>query len=270
EDLDDKIDVVFFPRTWKECRDMVQVDQVMLLWGKVQAKDDGVNIIADRVQTTVPDDKPAEDDKHSPVGNGHINGYGNGKGNGNGRSTPAPSPAYKSQPIRTEVVKETGSFMPPPPPNFDEEAEALPVNSGQLAVNSGQLTVNSEQPTATSQQPTANSQQLTANSQRVTETPKPAPSSQPTARPVFGSTPHGFAANTVKTIVVEIKPVGNWKEACRKVLEETSRYEGEDKLRLEMLTHGWSMDFPNLNTKICQDLLVNLRRLPGVAKVKAQ
>ncbi|MFO7680160.1 MAG: DNA polymerase III subunit alpha [Chloroflexota bacterium] len=118
EDLDGKIDVVFFPRTWKECRDMVQVDQVMLLWGKVQAKEDGVNIIADRVQITVENGTPAEDDKRSPVGNGHINGYGNGKGNGNGRSTPAPSPAYKSQPIRTEVVKETGSFMPPPAAQF--------------------------------------------------------------------------------------------------------------------------------------------------------
>ena len=69
-------------------------------------------------------------------------------------------------------------------------------------------------------------------------------------------------------MVVEIKPVGNWKEACRQVIQEASKYQGEDKLRLQMVSHGWTMDFPNNNTKICQDLLVNLRRLPGVASVK--
>ena len=69
-------------------------------------------------------------------------------------------------------------------------------------------------------------------------------------------------------MVVEIKPVGNWKEACRLVIQEASKYQGEDKLRLQMVSHGWAMDFPNNHTKICQDLLINLRRLPGVASVK--
>jgi hypothetical protein len=146
------------------------------------------------------------------------------------------------------------------------------VNSEQLTVANPQSPVSSLQsPVSNPQPPVSSLQSPVSNPQPPVSSPQsPAPSPQPPARPVFGSTPHGFAVSTVKTIVVEIKPVGNWKEACRKVIEETSRYEGEDKLRLEMLTHGWSMDFPNLNTKICQDLLVNLRRLPGVAKVKAQ
>jgi hypothetical protein len=71
-------------------------------------------------------------------------------------------------------------------------------------------------------------------------------------------------------MVVEIKPVGNWKETCREVIQMARQYEGEDRLRLEMITHNWSMEFPNHHTKICQDLLVNLRRLPGVANVKSR
>jgi hypothetical protein len=117
--------------------------------------------------------------------------------------------------------------------------------------------------------------QLTGDSGQSTgddAPPRPVPAApEPAKQPLtFGSAPNGFAVNSVKTIVVAIKPVGNWKEACREVIQMARDYEGEDHLRLEMLSHGWSMDFPNHPTKICQELMVNLRRLPGVAAVKAQ
>ena len=53
EDLDGQVDLLFFPRTWKQFREIVAVDQVMLVTGKVQHKEDGVTIIVDRVQTTL-------------------------------------------------------------------------------------------------------------------------------------------------------------------------------------------------------------------------
>ncbi|MCZ7672273.1 MAG: OB-fold nucleic acid binding domain-containing protein [Chloroflexi bacterium] len=101
EDLDSKIDVVFFPRIWKECRQMVQVDQVMLLTGKVQDKNDNVNIIVDRVQTKVENGGPAEEAHMTRPGNGRTHG------NGNGRSAPNPPPSYTPQPAKQAVVKET-------------------------------------------------------------------------------------------------------------------------------------------------------------------
>ncbi|MBE2222153.1 MAG: DNA polymerase III subunit alpha [Anaerolineae bacterium] len=255
EDLDHKIDVVFFPRTWKQCRDMVQVDQVMLLWGKVQDKDDSVNIIVDRVQTTVENGAPVEDDTYTTFGNG----FGNGNGNENGRSVPTP-PIYAPQPVSQEVVKESGTFTPPPPPNFDEESVARPI-----AVNSQRKTENSPPPATHHTQPVSNFQSPVAKPAQA----KPAPAKPAPTKPrIDFSQPNGFAVDTVKTMVVEIKPVGNWKEACREVIQMASRYEGEDKLRLQMVSHGWAMDFPNSNIRICQELLVNLRRLPGVASVK--
>ncbi|MBE2201433.1 MAG: PHP domain-containing protein, partial [Anaerolinea sp.] len=60
EDMEHKIDVVFFPRTWKECRDNVAVDQVMLLHGKVQVKgEDEINVLVDKVQTNIEDVREA-------------------------------------------------------------------------------------------------------------------------------------------------------------------------------------------------------------------
>jgi DNA polymerase-3 subunit alpha len=277
EDLDNKIDLVFFPRTWKQCRDMVEVDQVMLLWGKVQVKDDDVNIIVDRVQTKVENGMAQQEETRSTSwgngnGDGHGKSNGHSNGNGNGRSTPPP-PTYA--PPQQEEVSQLNGFTPPPPPNFDEESEAKPVISNQASVNSGQSPAAKQAPKVKESSPgynaapisnpsTSAGQALSSPGVKPAHT-KPAPTKPPV---VFGSKPNGFAADTTKTMVVEIKPVGNWKEACRQVIEEASKYQGEDKLRLQMVSHGWAMDFPNNHTKICQDLLVNLRRLPGVASVK--
>jgi len=261
EDLDDKIDLVFFPRTWKQCRDMVEVDQVMLLWGKVQLKDDDVNIIVDRVQTKVENGTAKAEPQ--PTGWGNGNGNSKNNGNGNGRSAPPPPPTYSAPPVQQETETQSNGFAPPPPPNFDEESAAQPVVSKQTPVNSNPKPTQSQPPVIKEPAPVYNAAPIAVPQQ--SSVAKPAPAKAPV---VFGNTPNGFAADAVKMMVVEIKPVGNWKEACRQVIQEASKYQGEDKLRLQMVSHGWAMDFPNNHTKICQDLLVNLRRLPGVASVK--
>ena len=126
EDLDHKIDVVFFPRTWKEFRDLVSVDQVMLVTGKVQTKGDDVNIIVDRVQTKVENGVAADDEGHL-LGNGRR--PGNGNGNGNGRLhepflayTPPAEPDYLDD---GDQDAEDDFDGPPPPPNFDEDLSLI-------------------------------------------------------------------------------------------------------------------------------------------------
>ncbi|MEM7803269.1 MAG: OB-fold nucleic acid binding domain-containing protein, partial [Chloroflexota bacterium] len=52
EDLSGDIELVFFPRTWAAHRAEVQVDQVMLVYGKVQADEMRTSIIVDKVQTS--------------------------------------------------------------------------------------------------------------------------------------------------------------------------------------------------------------------------
>ncbi|MFK7805992.1 MAG: DNA polymerase III subunit alpha, partial [Anaerolineae bacterium] len=51
EDLDGDIELVFFPRTWEAHRAEVQVDQVMLVYGKAQVDEGRRSILVDRVQT---------------------------------------------------------------------------------------------------------------------------------------------------------------------------------------------------------------------------
>ncbi|MBK8933215.1 MAG: DNA polymerase III subunit alpha [Chloroflexi bacterium] len=260
EDLDHKIDVVFFPRTWKEFRDLVSVDQVMLVTGKVQTKGDDVNIIVDRVQTKVENGVAADDEGHL-LGNGRRPG----NGNGNGRLhepflayTPPAEPDYLDD---GDQDAEDDFDGPPPPPNFDEDSVARPLSNPQPAA------ARRERETAVTPPPTNKQTNQQTNQPTTNQTAKPA---APPASPiVFGDKQASRIANNVKTVVVEIKPVGNWKDVCRRALEEAAKYEGEDALTLELAGHGWAIDFPNQHTKICQDLIGSLRRLSGVANVKA-
>ncbi|MBK8989354.1 MAG: PHP domain-containing protein [Chloroflexi bacterium] len=250
EDLDHKIEVVFFPRTWKEYRQLVAVDQVMLVWGKVQLKGDEVNVIVDRVQTKVENGAPTEETLPQ-----------NGRGNRNGRLHETPSP-YIPPPPPTDYPEDSypdddSSYAgPPPPPNFDEDSPARP-NNQRLTVSSERTAVEAaavHQPTNQPTQPTS---------------PTPAHHTPPPAPLIFGDKKASQVANNIKTIVVEIKPVGNWKEVCRTAVAEAAKYEGHDGLSLELTGHGWAIDFPNQQTRICQDLISALRRLPGIANVKA-
>ncbi|MCB0035173.1 MAG: DNA polymerase III subunit alpha, partial [Anaerolineales bacterium] len=153
EDLDGKMDLVLFPRTWQACRDDVSVDQVMLVTGKVQVKGEDINLIVDRVETNLeiaqdadatrrpaaPAPKPAAAEP-APVMKTAVppkaNDNGNGNSNGHKHISPPPPPTFVAEPkpvfqqaATPEVEVAGGNFVPPPPPNFDDDSEARPIAS---------------------------------------------------------------------------------------------------------------------------------------------
>ncbi|HEX6387334.1 MAG TPA: OB-fold nucleic acid binding domain-containing protein, partial [Anaerolineae bacterium] len=233
EDLDDKVEVVFFPRTWKQCRMDVQVDQVMLLTGKAQLKEDQITVVVDRVDTNLEiaqdadaitgADRPDLDQQAPP--NGHV--------------TDSSAPVPVVEPLTAESQHGTPP-IPPPPPNFDDSWSSD--SAREPATATGMVVVTATESQAT---PPTNSQSSPKNTESV---------------------PQGGNGKT-QTVVVEIKPVSNWKETCRNSLREAAKYEGPDTLRLSVPAQGLIMDFPNQHTHVCPDLLEALRLLPGVARV---
>ncbi len=124
EDLYGNVEVVGFPRTYQETAELWQEDAILIVQGKVDARDDRLQIIAegleawnpDRDIESIPDDevvvvqptvvvapsthrawRPAKSAEHN--GNGHANGNGNGHANGNGHTT-----GNGSKPLAPEVV----------------------------------------------------------------------------------------------------------------------------------------------------------------------
>jgi DNA polymerase-3 subunit alpha len=216
EDLEHRIDVVFFPRTWLECRDEVAVDQIMLVTGKVQTKGDNVNIIVDRIRTKVElnhdADAPPEDMLMPPPPDYELEPVGERP-----YSPPLPPPTIAEPAAATHYV------APPTPPNFDEEPVTMPE-----------------------------------------ATPNPGP-------PVFGNGKigSGNGRNGHKTIIVEVKPVGNWQNACRQSVKLAHQYDGDDTLSLRLAGQNMVMDFPQTPTQFCPELVNQLERLPGILRVYA-
>jgi DNA polymerase-3 subunit alpha len=91
-----------------------------------------------------------------------------------------------------------------------------------------------------------------------------------TAQPVSYFSYMAASGPAPKTIIVEIKPAGNWKETCRQITRLASRFEGTAGLSLRLSGQGMTMDFPNQKTEPCQELIEALERLPGVTKAYEQ
>jgi DNA polymerase-3 subunit alpha len=244
EDLEGKIDLVLFPRTWLACRENVAVDQVMLVTGKVQVKRDDINLIVDRVETNLEIAQDGDATRQVPKSGKAVRKTAvptqPKNGNGHASPPPPPEPAPAFTPPEKATVAETAvsinSQSPPPPPNFDDDSEAQPIVQPANARPKVQAQENgSDTPTA------------------KTPLVSPAPTRQ---------------TNSIrKTVVVEIRPVGNWQEACRRALNKLNEYEGEDGLTIMISGQNLKMDFPNGRTRSCPDLLETLRTIPGIAKV---
>jgi DNA polymerase-3 subunit alpha len=229
EDLEAKIEVVFFPRTWKECRNLVAVDQVMLVTGKVQTKGEDVNVLVDRVATNLQGAIAADEELPYIA---PTNGNGNGRETGNGRT-----------------------YMPPPPPEDDYFIAEPPPE----IVISNQYSVISEQLVVTSGQLTVNSEQLAVSREALTTSHQPpATSHQPPA------TSHH---ERTYTVVIEVKPSANWQQACREALRQVNEYVGPDGLSIRIVGQGLKMEFGHGRTRSCPELFEALRLIPGIAKV---
>ncbi|MCB8924312.1 MAG: hypothetical protein H6652_01655 [Ardenticatenaceae bacterium] len=264
EDLEGKMDLVLFPRTWQACRDNVAVDQVMLVTGKVQVKGEDINLIVDRVETNLeiaqdadatrrpaaPAPKPAAAEP-APVMKTAVppkaNGNGNGNGNGHNHISPPPPPTFVAEPkpvfqqaATPEVEVAGGNFVPPPPPNFDDDSEARPI---------------------TSPAPAAPPVMSNGNG---------AVAEAPPQKPLVSPAPMRPSNGVHKTVIVEVRPVGNWQEACRRALRKVNEYEGDDGLTIVISGQKLKMDFPNGRTRSCPELLETLRTIPGIAKVHSR
>ncbi len=242
EDLDGKIDLVFFPRTWKMVREKVAIDQVMLVIGKIQARGDDLSILVDNVIINPTLSSAADEEKESFT---HGQKKGASKtavntntpsqnGNGNGRSAPPPTtakqPQQMAQPAPQPVADEPvyGNGTPPPPPNFDSDDTAVAPPQTNVARTP----------------------------------PSPAPQFEP-------ETAVKTAIKT-RTIIIEVKPVGNWQEAIRQALRLVNEYDGNDGLKICVAGQHMEMNFPERKTKSCPDLFEKLRLIASIAKVYNQ
>ncbi len=253
EDLDDKIDLVFFPRTWKQCREQATVDQVMLVTGKVQDKDKQISILVDRIETNFEiasdGDMPTADPSPRMNGNGNSNGRQNGNGHPPQRITQSTPPKKEQKMTLQKKLKneELGDNvpgnMPPPPPNFDEEFLEMS-RPAETVVREPAPVFESDSNTERETAPTS------SRGQAVTLQPPPLPTQI-----------------IRQTLIVEVRAVSNWQHLFRKSVQIASQFSGPDTVKLCITGQPLSIHLPNQNTMVCNELLEQLRMLPGISRV---
>ena len=249
EDLEGRVDLLLFPRTWKACRDDVQVDQVVLVTGKVQSDEEDVSLIADRVQTSIEHVQAAE----APVGRQRRRR--NGAGNRAVREMPGdyglPDDGAASM-----------SGSPPPPPNWEDETTATPA-----ALSAGVPTANAT-PARGSNGATRNGggnvhrASGAAPAEREPVAGAPTPGGAPTAG--------GAQPGAGREVVVAVNPAAPWQSTFRQAVTLCQRYDAapaQDTLLLRLQGLALAMSFPH-TFAMCGELERALNGLEGVVSVE--
>jgi hypothetical protein len=139
EDLHGSIEVVGFPRTYQQYADLWVEDSILVVQGKVDARDDRLQIIAEGLEAwdpgqnveSIPDDevvtfqptvvvaptthrawRPAKSAEHGANGNANGNGNGhlNGNGHANGNGSRASAPEIVVRRLRVLVNRSDNEF----------------------------------------------------------------------------------------------------------------------------------------------------------------
>lgn len=264
EDLEGKIDLVLFPKMWQENKEKVKMDQIVVVWGKVQADEENTAILVDRVRTF---EELTKDDNTPPPA----------------EEEPTPS-WYQAIPTAPTLPDEEEEELPPmnPQPKLIKTPAAPPVQpviSQPTAVSASVLPAGLppepewadeewdelylEPPTAVLEKPMAkpvngNSNGSKPHIQEVAE------------RYETVAVPEVERPQGVKTVVVEFLPLGNWQELCRTVLQLMIRFKGPDHILFTLANQNIQIEFPGHTTLYCAELTSQLNRIQGIVKVAVQ
>ena len=247
EDLDDKIDLVFFPRTWDEVRSLVAVDQVMLVIGKVQLKDDQVNIIVDKIVTKLENVQADENiveamDSSSPPSENNGSSHYSPQQALQKRSSASPIDHFETTPAVGQII------TPPPPPNFDDDWH---MNDPEINAFPDPL------PEAPTPKSTPKAEPIVSLAAEETYTAR---SGEEVIVP-------GNGQQRGHQIVVEIKAGGNWQETCRHTLKTAQKFPGQNSLQLRFPGQPFMIDLPEESVEFCDDLVDELEKVPGIVRV---
>lgn len=145
EDMDGKIDLVFFPSVWKQYRMEVKVDQIVLVFGTINVREEQLSIVVDKLFTRIEHNLAIEEPLPMPDPAGEEAWF---------------EPA-EAEPPKNEIKERRHSYLPPPPPPPEEDwpfaqPEATPPPATlPKATNGNQAKTNGNQPKANGNQPKA-------------------------------------------------------------------------------------------------------------------
>jgi DNA polymerase III subunit alpha len=250
EDLHGSVDLVLFPSVWKSVRESVKVDQIVVVRGKVQIEEgkEGATILVDSVQTNLQVARAAapagpdwREEAVAATGAFHaeVEAAGAGVVESEREAAALPSNTAPTLPASAHRTAETrASYVPPPPPAWEEEALAEtatpdavePSGPARDGPNGGE--------------PVAKARTAGNGKAEIREAPAPP-----------------------RQVRVEVDPSANWQRAFRAAVSLASRHKGQDQLTLVLVGEKLAMALPDYPVAMNPALRAAFEGLPGVVRV---
>ncbi len=254
EDIQGNIELVVFPRTWTRFEPILEVGQIIIVEGKVDAQSSPPKVLVDNIRTDIKPTVSAEEQKAQPKAAG--------------ADSPKPAPATsspqgkKAAPPQKRVAEPSpaypgkGEAVPPPPEAFPPGwEEAIPGNTSFAALP------------APASQP---SEETSSSAPLLPRFPAP-------PLPRSSITPPALldADHPPQMISVILRPSDDPARDYRRIqrLHGTFiSYPGRDRFSLHIFEngHGHLIEFPNDTTHVCEELRDKLKGMVGEENIRIE
>ncbi|MFO7662198.1 MAG: DNA polymerase III subunit alpha [Chloroflexota bacterium] len=272
EDLEGKVDLVLFPKVWSAGREMVQANQIIVVNGTVQIQGEDLSLLVNNIRTrlTLAKDASLTRDIVSPpeewppsFADPYPPNWDEPHPHGKDRAEPS---------IRDESAVYMNGTPLPPADDDDEDNTGYSIEDEDTPTLPDPAAI--EEALEPAPAPVVEMPETTIEQRTTVVTASHRPNDEImliTDEPLV-TIDDDLAKNdhmrlTARMLIVEVRPSGNWKDACRQTLKLTGRYEGNVAVRLQLAGQGMVMDFPNHRTECSIELIEALERLPGINRV---
>ena len=269
DDMHGIIELVIFPRTWQESKALCEEGKIVVISGKVDAENTPPKILVDEISTDFNLVTTAEDIGRLPKSTNapkpRVLQPAPVKKTSPANEQPTAKPAHQlkkvAEPVATYAPPATNAEMPPPPPAFPDDWDEIVYemdNPADMADIDFPL-----MPETHPARPHDEQAQNTV-----------APQEDAVAREVRKSIPkldlfkNNDSDLPPRLITVSIRPNGNLerdKRRLKNIHGVLISFPGKDKFSLQIFEgyRGHLIDFPNYNTRICDEMLKRLKAVLG-------
>ncbi|MFQ5341171.1 MAG: DNA polymerase III subunit alpha, partial [Anaerolineae bacterium] len=294
EDLEGGVEITLFPRTWEQTREVWEVDNLVILQGKIDVRNDRAQVICQKAKLYQPDEYAMPASSHD-VRNAQPPGNESAAPPPPADTGPAPSMSSETPPeaLREEAepyvadasparARDSGEDAGEPASTGPEVGPPVPPHDEVQADGSPDPGFSGDDPAPQSPEPVP-SHELVRRQEFVEGTGNGSSGGSvggangSATRPAFDSDGPAFHLQiTLKRSEDEEADI----QRIGKVYDVLTQYEGHDRFSLIVIHPptgagdrtgaGVKLDFPNDTTRYCVSLLKNLEDIVGRDAVQVQ
>jgi len=290
EDVQGKIELVIFPRTWERVFEIVEVDRIVLVEGRVDLDGAEPKVLADKIKTdfkavtsvdTASSEGPRISDKNKPA---ELPQGANGDSRSSSHKNEAPRRVAEEPAFPSDWDEDWDRDIPPPPENNPQDQELRdvviaavrepeaakelakmnpvhdpgPVSEPETPQNA-QQTVEKDAPVPLVDS-SATSPAISTTQLEDTDQAKAA-----IALPTYIVAPLDHTGgDTVNILTITLRPTGDSVRdnvRIRQIYGTLIAYPGDDRFAFQVFERGkgYLIEFPNFTTGVCSELLARLK-----------